>query len=407
MSVEEAVTEGLQQPVDPNVQSAEDVKNMLAELKGESVPQKPPQTETPTAASDPTPAKQENSEQSQASNQDVGDKPSQPADEEDDNTSRQRDRGDTRSHRGVRGGRGRGDGFRSKSYRDNIKSDLTTAPVTDDPKQIRKQVEFYFSDSNLPMDKFLLEQVGGNKNNPVKIETLHSFKRMRRFQPISAIVAALKDSEVLEVTDDDTAVRRKVPLPESLGGNFDENAVKVFEDKAMPRSVYVKGFGEEAPSTQFDIESFFVPYGPTNAIRLRRNNEKWFKGSVFVEFATEELQKAFLALDPPPTYKGKDLKIMSKKVYCDQKVDDIKSGKIKPNGGYDRDRRNPNRSDRKFGSSKRKRDDEDDRDWRERREEDRRNGFRDDKKRGKRDWGSRGGKGGRNDRSRPLERDER
>ena len=36
MSVEEAVTEGLDRPGNVNAQSAEDVKNMLAKLKGES-----------------------------------------------------------------------------------------------------------------------------------------------------------------------------------------------------------------------------------------------------------------------------------------------------------------------------------------------------------------------------------
>lgn len=267
------------------------------------------------------------------------------------------------------------------------------------------QVEFYFSDSNLPMDKFLLGKVGGSQNNPVEISILHSFKRMRRFQPLEAIVSALKDSTFLELTNDDKCVRRRKPLPESLNDGPDPNAVKVFEDKAMPRSVYVKGFGEELPSTQFDIEAFFAPYGPTNAIRLRRTDTKLFKGSVFAEFEDEELAKKFLELDPKPKYKGNDLQIMSKKEYCDKKVDDIKSGKIKPNGGRIF---NPRRDDRSGGRDfKRKRDDEDDRDWRERRDQDRKNGFRDDKRRGgHRDRDSRD-KGRRDFKERQVEKDDR
>lgn len=147
----------------------------------------------------------------------------------------------------------------------------------------------------------------------------------------------------------------------------------------MPRSVYVKGFGEEDNKTQFDIEAFFAPYGPYNAIRLRRANDKVFKGSVFVEFDSEETQKKFLDLDPKPQYKGKALQIMSKKEYCEKKVDDIKSGKVKPSG-------QPYRG-RGGYQNKRKRDDEDDRDWRERREDDRKNGFRDSRR------GGRGGRG--------------
>lgn len=230
------------------------------------------------------------------------------------------------------------------------------------------QVEFYFSDSNLPMDKFLLSKVGGSENRPVPLSLLHSFKRMRRFQPFSAIVEALKSSEILELTDNDTCVRRKVPLPESVKDAHDPTVVKVFEDQAMSRSAYAKGFGREEPSTQFDIEAFFAPYGPTNAIRLRRTADKIFKGSVFVEFDSEETQKKFLALDPKPKWKGQELIIKSKKDYCEEKVRDIEAGRIKPSrsrGGY---RGRGRGGDRRGGRR-------DDRDWRERRAEDQKRGF--------------------------------
>ena len=391
MSVEEAVTDGLQQPADPNAQSAEDVKNLLAELKGEQwqvMNQKEP--------SEATEKKQEKPETSEAET-----KPEDAANEDETKTEEKKDddqRHDRQERRDGHSGRGRGrgrggrGGQQGRNYKDNIKSDLTTGQVTDDPHQIRKQVEFYFSDSNLPMDKFLLEKTGGSENNAVPIETLHSFKRMRRFQPLSAVVDALKESDFLEVVNDDTAVRRRNPLTENLDS---ADVFKTFEDAAMPRTVYVKGFGEEVPSTQFDIEAFFSEYGPTNAIRLRRNAEKHFKSSVFVEFESEELQKTFLALDPKPQWKGKDLKIMSKKEYCDTKVEDIKAGKIQPKG-YDRDRRNPNYSDRHSGDHKRKRSDEEGRDWRDRRADDQKRGFKDDRRGDRR--GGRGGRGGRGDR---------
>lgn len=234
------------------------------------------------------------------------------------------------------------------------------------------QVEFYFSDSNLPMDKFLLSKVGGSENRPVPLTLIHSFKRMRRFQPFSAIVEALRSSETLELTDNDTCVRRKVPLPENVKDSPDPNVIKIFEDKAMSRSIYAKGFGPEEPSTQFDIEAFFAPYGPTNSIRLRRTPDKIFKGSVFVEFDSEETQKKFLALDPKPKWKGQELIIKSKKEYCDEKLREIEAGRIKPNrgrGGF----RGRGRGDRNG-----------ERDWRERRAEDQKKGF---------DKGGRGGNG--------------
>jgi lupus La protein len=248
------------------------------------------------------------------------------------------------------------------------------------------------------MDKFLLSQVGGSKNLPVDLKIIHSFKRMRHFQPFPAIIAALKESKILELTDDDTKVKRKEPLSDKIDPEeMNPESVKVFEDRAMPRSVYVKGFGEEDSKTQLDIEAFFADYGQYNAIRLRRANDKVFKGSVFVEFDSEETQKKFLELDPKPQYKGKDLQIMSKNDYCSKKVEDIKSGKVKPSG------REPYRG-RGGYQNKRKRDDEDDRDWRERREDDRKNGFRDSRRGGR---GGRGGRDSRRDQGTEIRRDAR
>lgn len=245
------------------------------------------------------------------------------------------------------------------------------------------QVEFYFSDSNLLTDKFLFTKVEGHENMPVPISTIHSFKRMRHFQPLSAVVDALKESTILNVVEDDTAIQRKTPLPEGLVGKPMVEIQKVHEDKSMARSIYVKGFGEEQPSTQFDVEAFFARHGSTNSVRLRRSYIGTFKGSVFVEFDSEATQNAFLALSPKPQWQGNDLLIKSKKQYCDEKVDDIAAGLVRPNendgphhkgtpdwAGRGRDRRGEK-------DDRRDRDDKGDRDWRVRREEDSKSGFKD------------------------------
>lgn len=258
------------------------------------------------------------------------------------------------------------------------------------------QVEFYFSDSNLFQDAFLFEKVQGHDNIPVSINVIHSFKRMRHFQPFSAVVEALKDSATLKVVNEDH-VQRIIPLPEGLKDKSMREVKDVFEDKAMKRSVYVKGFGEEKPSTQFNVEAFFAEYGTTNSVRLRRRANKLFKGSVFVEFDSEETQQNFLSLNPQPKWEGLDLVIKSKKQYCDDKVEDIKAGRITP--------RIPDAKGRPP---------RDERDWKTRREEDQRNGYR--RGGGGKGFGShRGGRGrggnlgGRRDRNeeRNQDRDER
>ena len=201
---------------------------------------------------------------------------------------------------------------------------------------------------------------------------------MTRYQPRSAVVDALKDSTIVNIVDNDSAIQRKQPLPEDLEGKAIEEVSKAHETSSMARSIYVKGFGDEESTTQFTIEAFFANFGPTNSVRLRRRDDGKFKGSVFVEFDTEATQKSFLSLDPKPTWKSQGLIIQGKKEYLDQKAEDIKAGRLQP-------RESDSNKRKSYDNKKHDRGDgEDSRDWRQRRDEDR------DKQRS-----GRGGRGGR------------
>uniref|UniRef100_K3XGR7 HTH La-type RNA-binding domain-containing protein n=1 Tax=Setaria italica TaxID=4555 RepID=K3XGR7_SETIT len=82
--------------------------------------------------------------------------------------------------------------------------------------QIVKQVEYYFSDENLPTDEFLLKYVKKNKKGFVPIETIASFRRMKKLvQDLSVIAAALRTSRNLVVSPDGKRVRRLHPLPQN------------------------------------------------------------------------------------------------------------------------------------------------------------------------------------------------
>lgn len=112
----------------------------------------------------------------------------------------------------------------TKRARDS-KFDPSVLPKTSDAAEILKQVEFYFSDANLPRDKFLwtLTTSDPQKQGWVPISQIASFKRMQRFQPVEAIATALRESkELLEVNEDGTAVRRKVPLVKPTTEKFHE-----------------------------------------------------------------------------------------------------------------------------------------------------------------------------------------
>lgn len=256
-----------------------------------------------------------------------------------------------------------------ENLQNNRKFDASARKVTDDPEEIRKQVEFYFGDWNFPQDKFMWESCGGAENKPMPIEKIHSFKRMRVFQPYSAVVAALKESKFLEVSGEEgkEVIKRKVPY----------KPVPASKAKAEAATVYVKGFGDEQPDTQFELESFFTQFGEVNGLKLRRTNENLFKGSVFVTFADEETAKKFIALDPAPKWKDHDLKIMSKHDYCEEKSDLIKQGKLVPSATTQK----KFYEGRDFGKKNTRSGDQDD--WKKRRDNDQKSGFR----------GGRGGRG--------------
>ncbi|KAF7907814.1 hypothetical protein EAE99_011884 [Botrytis elliptica] len=280
----------------------------------------------------------------------------------------------------------------------NSKYDASVLPASNDMGLIRRQVEFYFGDSNLPTDQFLMKTTGGAENKPVPIATIHSFKRMQRFQPYSLVVEALKQSNFLTVEGEE--------------GKETVKRVKAFDPSAKSpkreaRSVYIKGFGDEEPSSQFDIEAFVAPYGEVNSVRLRRTEEKLFKGSVFVEFADEETAQKFLALDPKPQWKGKHvLEIKSKTQYMEEKNEEIRNGTLVPGQHRGRGGRGNFRGRGRGGNFVKKERNEDgdgDRDpndWKKRRESDRENGFRGGRGggRGDRNRGGRGGRGNGNDR---------
>lgn len=139
-------------------------------------------------------------------------------------------------------------------------------------------VAFYFSDVNLPYDKFLFttsqasltakEQLSAPGTGWVSLTTILAFKRMQKFQGLglNRVADALRTykKEFLKVSEDNTKVGRQGHIipPQS--------------EDILNRSVYVKGFPKEEewaekPGTlQEAIEAWAKQFGDINVVRMRR-----------------------------------------------------------------------------------------------------------------------------------------
>ncbi|XP_072164847.1 la-related protein 7-like [Diadema setosum] len=78
---------------------------------------------------------------------------------------------------------------------------------------ICQQVEFYFSDANLRKDRYLMQEMSKTEKGYVSLDVLANFNKMKSMtQDRKVIVAAIQQSSLLELSDDETSVRRKKPL---------------------------------------------------------------------------------------------------------------------------------------------------------------------------------------------------
>lgn len=190
-----------------------------------------------------------------------------------------------------------------------------TPPTDTLPTLILKQVEFYFSDANLPSDKFLLAETRKNADGWVPINTIASFSRMKNLSPdLDVITEALQSNidGMLEVDDTKTQVRRRTPLPENRDN--------------MSCTIYLKHFPKEASLD--DIQTCLHEQGVSPlVVRMRRFlQSKDFRGSVFVELASEEVVNE--VMNKQLSYKGDKLSVETKAQYLQRKNDErVKGGK--------------------------------------------------------------------------------
>jgi len=186
-----------------------------------------------------------------------------------------------------------------------------TALSAEVAEKVVKQVEFYFSDVNLPKDKFLQAEISKNVDGWVSLQTICSFSRMRALtEEAAAVAAALKaSSELVEVSECGEKVRRSPAKPMEAVDN-------------MKTGIFIRNF--PTTMTLDDLQAFFAKGTicepeQISAIRMRRKAEsKEFKGSVFVIFKSEEEAARVAALKTAVFTEEVSLEIMDMLAFMEE-----------------------------------------------------------------------------------------
>jgi len=199
---------------------------------------------------------------------------------------------------------------------------------------VKRQVEFYFGDANLPNDKFMRAKANEDEDKPgpgqgwVELQLLCTFARMRQKKGeldddkyVALVAEALADSGVVDISEDGKRVRRSTPL------------ANVDPDAAIPRCFYAKGFPR---TSELDaIMEFFAAQelGKIEAVRMRYGYDKprKFKGSVFVEMSTEA--EATAAIAKSLAFGDTQLVLKTKADYLKQKREEYEERRRQKSAG--------------------------------------------------------------------------
>ncbi|KAL6903567.1 hypothetical protein ACP4OV_004380 [Aristida adscensionis] len=209
-------------------------------------------------------------------------------------------------------------------------------------KNVVRQVEFYFSDSNLPRDGFLRRTVEENEDGLVSLALICSFSRMRSHlglqgdvkpetvpeETVLAVADVLRGSLALRVSEDGKRVGRASELlkPDEVMEQVDSRTVAA---SPFPYNVKLE-----------DVQCFFTQYGKVkycieqllelnvcqnrsssihemevNSVRLPRHvsDKRHFCGTALVEFSEEEEATAILKNNL--VFSGAELELRPKKEF--------------------------------------------------------------------------------------------
>ncbi|KAM0686124.1 hypothetical protein COBT_002658 [Conglomerata obtusa] len=240
----------------------------------------------------------------------------------------------------------------------------------DNIETITKQLNFYFSISNIRTDTFLRLELQRN-GGMVRASTILTFNRMKQllanFESLRQAIKSVGGVELVEITSDETNENAKdtkeiidADKPEiehnvkrikiSADVKSNESNVniekgdffikKIVDDEYLSyindpeiekRCVIIKGLATEA--SMAEIETYLKGFFTFVAIRMRRDAKKIFKGSVFVELPSLEAVEEVLKMKVPVMNETKKVVVeieladekKANEKSCDEKSCDQKS----------------------------------------------------------------------------------
>ncbi|KAF6145918.1 hypothetical protein GIB67_010964 [Kingdonia uniflora] len=195
-----------------------------------------------------------------------------------------------------------------------MQATMAATPLNEETeKKVLRQVEFYFSDSNLPRDGFLKKSINETEDGFISLALICSFSRMRTHlglgedvkaddvseETVKSVAETLRKSTFLKVSEDGKKIGRR--------SKFSEEVVEQVDIRTVAVSPL------EYDVTREDVESFFAQYGKVNSVRLPRHvaDKRVFCGTALVEFSSEE--DAINILTQTLTYAGVGLEVKAKK----------------------------------------------------------------------------------------------
>ncbi|KAL7644486.1 UNVERIFIED_CONTAM: hypothetical protein RMT77_005318 [Armadillidium vulgare] len=144
-------------------------------------------------------------------------------------------------------------------------------------KDVKALLEFYFSPANITKDKFIQNLL--SEDDYINLEVFLKFNKIKKLTGDANIIKkAVKKSDILELSEDECKMKRKLPI-------------KIKENE-MECTIYVENL--PLNSTHDWLQKVFSLYGTIDYISLPRfRNNGRPKGFAFVEFSTpQEAQKA-------------------------------------------------------------------------------------------------------------------